>query len=70
MRKSLLRRHRADLILDALFALWILHVLVTGSLMPGVVTSLLRDERPIVAVSEPVQSPQPLEQSHPSLPET
>jgi len=70
MRQSLLRRHRTDLLLDALFALWVLHVLVTGSLLPGALTSLLHSERPIVAVSEPVPAPQPLEQLRPSLPET
>jgi hypothetical protein len=70
MRKSLIRRHRADLLLDALFAVLLVHVLVTGTLLPTAVTSLLRNERPIVAVSEPAQAPQPLEEVHPSLPET
>jgi len=70
MRKSLLRRHRTDLLLDALFALWALHVLVTGSLLPGPITSFLQNERPVVAVSEPGQAPQPLEELRPSLPET
>jgi hypothetical protein len=70
MRKSLLRRHRTDLLLDALFALWVLHVLITGSLVPSAITTLLRNESPVVAVSEPAQAPQPLEQARPSLPET
>jgi hypothetical protein len=43
--------------LNALFAVWMLFVILTGQLLPTALTDLLRPDHPIAVVSEPVNAP-------------
>jgi hypothetical protein len=43
------------LALDALFFLWMLHVLVTGRLVPPEFVAFFKADAPIVVISEPAQ---------------
>jgi hypothetical protein len=61
------RRH-LDLVLDAIFCLWLIHIALTGQLVPNAIVDLLRADAPIVAVSEPGSAPSV--QDYQPLPET
>ena len=67
MRAFSLRRRRFEFLLDGVFALLVLHFLLTGAIVPAVLTDLLHHERPVVASSEPQQAPTQLQ---PIAPET
>jgi hypothetical protein len=56
---SLLSRRRpTQLLLDAVFAVWVLHVIATGSLVPAPIADLLSNETPIAVVTDPVDGPE------------
>jgi hypothetical protein len=57
VRRFLTRRGPADLVLDLVFAAWVLNLVVTGHLLPPIITELLSNDSPIVAVSEPDPAP-------------
>jgi hypothetical protein len=64
MRRALKRRP-LDLVLDAVFALWVVHLLFTGHVLPPALTALLRNETPIVAVTEPEPVPSQADETRP-----
>jgi hypothetical protein len=68
MRKLLKRRRPADFLLDAVFAVWAVSILVTGNVLPSVITSIFRESQPIVAALEPAPEPEAMPSS--ALPET
>ncbi|MPZ48426.1 MAG: hypothetical protein GEU75_03785 [Dehalococcoidia bacterium] len=55
--KLFARLRPATLMLDALFAVWMLHVLVTGHLIPTPVANLIHPPSPIAVISEPAGAP-------------
>ena len=52
------RRRAVDLALDVVFAFWLVHVLVTGQIIPEKLAGLLRDEPRIAVFIEPSDVPQ------------
>jgi len=50
-------RFGATLLLDALFAVWMLHVLVTGNLIPTPLADLIHPPSPIAVVTDPDGAP-------------
>jgi hypothetical protein len=69
---SRLRVHRrlSDIALDIVFAVWVLHVLVTGRLLPPEITTLFQQPSPVTVISEPGPVAPPAEEMLESLPET
>jgi len=58
------QRSWRQLALDIIFVAWVLHVLVTGRIVPERLSALFTDEPQVVASSEPApeQAPAPLEE--------
>ena len=50
-------RSRSHLLLDALFAAWMLHMLVTGNLIPAPIEDLINPPEPISVLVEPDGAP-------------
>ncbi|HLF78948.1 MAG TPA: hypothetical protein VJB57_15825 [Dehalococcoidia bacterium] len=57
MRKLLIRRRPTELLLDGAFAVWAVSILMTGNVLPSVLTSIFHDDSPAVAISEPAEEP-------------
>jgi hypothetical protein len=47
------QRRTRDLLLNIVFVGWVLHILVTGRLLPNEVVGLFRDEPPVAVLVEP-----------------
>lgn len=70
MRKLLQRRRPTELLLDTVFAVWAVSILLTGNVLPSVLTSLFEDRPPAVAVVDPAPAPGQAPELQPQLPET
>ncbi len=70
MRKLLQRRRPTELLLDGVFALWLVSILVTGNVLPSVLTALFENPSPIVAVADPAPAPDQAPELQPLPPET
>jgi hypothetical protein len=56
----MLRRGRRSLLdksLNLLFVVWVIHILVTGRVIPTEVAGLLHNKPPVAAVHEPQEQP-------------
>ena len=57
MQKILIHRQPRQLFLDGLFVVLVMHFFITGSIVPGVLVDLFRDQPQIVVSTEPALIP-------------
>ena len=58
LASALSHRRLSDFALDTIFGLWLLHVIITGNVVPAPVSDLLSSEPPIAVVTEPLEGDQ------------